>query len=51
MKSLASTVLSLALASGVFRNDKRGGPTFDKLKSCHKVESQTEFSVGVQMIF
>ena len=30
---------------------KAGGATFDKLKSCNKAESQTEFLVGVWMIF
>ena len=37
--------------SGVFRIYKRGGPTFNKLKSCNEAKSQTEFSVGVRMIF
>ena len=30
---------------------KGGGETVDKLKSCHKAESQTEFLVGVRMFF
>ena len=29
----------------------KGGPTFDKLKSCNEAESQTEFVVGVRMFF
>ena len=36
--------------SGVFRIYERGA-TFDKLKSCNKAKSQTEFLVGVRMIF
>ena len=40
------------IASDVFRiYERRGGATFDKLKSCNNAESQTEFLVEVRMIF